>query len=150
MKASQFIIGCALLLLLPCTALAVPIVAGTATAKQRSSGVNGESLSGSPRTDSIPVGRYGGTVDLAMVVTAGTTATWTGSCEHSSDDTTWVWIEKTTAAGAVTIDVVTYTVSNGTSRTLTVATKMQYIRCTLDDPLDGNGTIVITGNIAPN
>lgn len=139
-----------LLVLLPSAALAVPIVAGTATSSTRTSGVNGENLQDTPRTDSIPVGKHGGIAELAFDVTRGTSATMTASCEHSSDDSTWVWMGSTNAAGTSIVAVITYDLTLETKLTLTVVTKLRYVRCTLDDAANGSGTIIILGNITPD
>ena len=147
-KLSVLIFAAALLVASP--AWAVVIVPGTATAPDRSSGVNGESLSDTPVTDTIPIGSYGGKVELSLIVTAGTTASFTAQCEHSEDSSNWAWFESTTAAGAASIATITYTIADGTARTLTIVTGHRYIRCTFDDAADGTGTIIVRGNIAPD
>lgn len=122
------------------------LVPGTAGSNSISTGINGESLSAAPVTDVIPH-PAGRPVYLQALVTKGTSATLTVSCEESSDGAGWSWMAFCTQAnpGVCGRHKLQFSLATETSFTVAVTSSMGYLRCTFDDEADGTGTVIVQG-----
>lgn len=119
------------------------------------SGVNGENLSATPVSDAINMtaGKQTNQLALTVLVTPGTSTRVQVYCEESTDKVKWSQINFCDSASpsACTKDVRQYTLSGYTTvgGTKAIASrwsiKRTWARCTLDDPDDGTGTVVLTG-----
>jgi hypothetical protein len=117
------------------------------------SGVAAENLADTPVTDSINMeaSRPTNQLSLTLSVTPGTSATVNVYCEESLDGTTWSRISLCDNATPSTCkpELRTYTFADYAGATKVIASRWpiakKYARCSTDDPLDGTGTITITG-----
>lgn len=140
-----------LLLLGAATPLDIP-------ATQYGTGVNGLALSQTPKT--IPIDMWAAAtvsnqLELSLAVTPGTTASVVVKCQQSATAAANSWSQITLCDGNASAncdpDKRTYPLANydlqGTVKNISSNWKVtkRYVQCSADDPLDGTGTVVITG-----
>lgn len=147
------------LFLVPAIALAnQPVINMTVT----QTGINGEDMADSPVTDSVNLmGAYPtDNICWTAIVTAGSSTRLVVSCEDTGDNGSGTAIAADWAVMSVCDNTVPNAVCKPDKREWTLADGLKiktcwnyrsaHIRCTFDDPDDGTGTVVVTGQRGHN
>lgn len=116
-------------------------------------GINGGSMSATLVSNGINMTatRQTNQLALTLLVTPGSTTRVQVYCDESTDKAKWSQINTCDSAGACTLDKRTYTLSGyatvGGTKAIASrwAPRRTWVRCTVDDPDDGTGTVILTG-----
>jgi len=117
------------------------------------SGVAAENLADTPVTDTINMeqNRPTNQLSLSIAVTPGTSLTVNVYCEESVEGTTWDRISLCTSTTPSTCEpeLRIYTLADYAGTVKVISSRWpitkKFARCAVDDPLDGSGTVTITG-----
>lgn len=118
------------------------------------SGVATENLADTPVTDTINMEATRATnhLSLSIAVTPGTSLTVNVYCEESTDASVWSRVSLCDSLTPSTCkpEVRTYTLADYAGTIKVISSRWpiakKYARCAVDDPLDGDGTVTITGS----
>lgn len=166
-KNALFIAGCAILALVGSVAVGAPHVPPsiwaslipkearartlTAAAAPAGTGIDGESLSGIPETDALDMhvaaGRAITEVLFIAKLTAGTTTEIDIACTESIDGTTYAPAGHCTDAADATCVAQNLSFGVANNISFVVKTRAPWLKCTFDDPNQGNGTIVVKASL---
>lgn len=137
----------------------IAAAAQAVTISATQSGVSGESLSATPMTDTINMETVKPTnqLSLTLTITPGTTTVVRVRCYQSLSGASGSWGPLPVCDAAVPIsscvpDVRSFTLSDYTTvggvKVITTNwwVKQKYAQCSVDDPNDGTGTVVVTGS----
>jgi hypothetical protein len=119
------------------------------------SGIDGEDLADTPLSDAINMELSEATnqLSLTLAITPGTSATVDVQCYESVAGTTYSQISYCTNAVPAVCkpDVRRHTLSDydtvGSVKIIATrwAVTKKFVKCSVDDPADGTGTVVVTG-----